>query len=390
MMIGTAKWTTRQWMVVTLVAVCVWALFAFIGPGSDFIRCYTDMVLRPERLKEVAIYPWTVNPPYLAVFMAPFITLPGRAGYILFVGLTIASYVCGAYLLGGKPILVILSAHMMWVLWWGQLEGWGILGVILGWSALQRKSWPLMFLALTLASFKPQISAVPVIAMWWWLGNPGRWKAAAAMLALFLASIWIWGPWPLWYYQGIFEYVGDGHFGPWNASLGLYALPVFLPALLLPLDREKRLIALTASFYIASPYQPYYSTLPLLCFAVPWWAYLNLIYIPFYLPTNEPRYQYEDSVLFQEIQSMLKLVNPHFYENWVKEKFIFRDPHAQAICTTGFAELIPDVLSPIRNLFVSDSTQFYPEDRTISAAIRQGRKAANRVIQHLESDLKIK
>ena len=73
---------------------------------------------------------------------------------------------------------------------------------------------------------------------------------------------------------------------------------------------------------------------------------------------------------------MLKLVNPAFDESWIKERFITRAPYAQAVCSTRFADLIPPHRTPLRGLYVTDSTQFYPEDRTLSAAIEQGRIAA--------------
>ena len=40
------------------------------------------------------------------------------------------------------------------------------------------------------------------------------------------------------------------------------------------MSREKRLIAITATALIVSPYMPYYSTIVLIAFAIPWWAYL--------------------------------------------------------------------------------------------------------------------
>ena len=74
----------------------------------------------------------------------------------------------------------------------------------------------------------------------------------------------------------------------WNASLGLWALPLFIPALLLPLNRQQRLLALAATAQLASPYLPYYSTILLLCFAIPAWAYLFafLGFLPLVLGTT--------------------------------------------------------------------------------------------------------
>ncbi len=103
---------------------------------------------------------------------------------------------------------------------------------------------------------------------------------------------------------------------------------------------------------------------------------LHLLYIPYYLPTTEPRYQESDQFFYDEYVQSLQILNPSFTDSSIKEWHVFRDPYAQAVCTTNFTELIPQVRSPIRGLYVTDSSQFYPEDRTLSAAIRQGRKAA--------------
>ncbi len=272
-MIGQRTWSTQKWMIVILASVCVWFLFALVSPGGDYVRCYTWLVMHPEWLPRVATEFWTFAPPWTAIFMSPFVTLPGRAGLIAFMGATIAMTLYATSVYGGRPLLVLLSGQMMWLLWWGTVEGWGILGLAIGWYALQRKSWPLMFLALVISSFKPQGNFVPVLMLWWWLGKD-RWKALAAGVVLFLLSLVIWGPWPMWYLQGLSIFVNDRHTADWNISIGLVALPLFIPALLTPLDKEKRLIALCATSYLVSPYMPYYSSLPLLVFALPLWAYI--------------------------------------------------------------------------------------------------------------------
>jgi protoporphyrinogen oxidase len=112
-------------------------------------------------------------------------------------------------------------------------------------------------------------------------------------------------------------------------------------------------------------------------------AGLNVLYVPFYLPTSEPRYSAKDEDLFEEYTAMLKLVNPEFSKDWVKEYHVFRTPYAQPIFTTNFVDLMPGHRTPIKGLYVTDSTQFYPEDRTISAAIEQGRKAATMLLEDL-------
>lgn len=277
----------KQWAPILLVAIALWAVYIMIGPGLDYHACYTWMVNEPERLPANADYPWTLNPPWLAPFMAPFVSLPGQAGYIVFMAATIAAVIYGSRFFGGKTILTLLSAQMFWILWWGQIEGWAILGLVLAKIAFDRKSWPLMFLALTLASFKPHIGLVPVLVYWWWSGRQ-RWISMGSLMVVFLFSLFIWGPWPLWYMEGILKFAGDGHATIWTISIGLAALPLFIPALLLPLAPEQRVLALTATALLVSPYTPYYSTIILMVFNIPVWTYFFAFigYLPTLLGTT--------------------------------------------------------------------------------------------------------
>lgn len=114
-------------------------------------------------------------------------------------------------------------------------------------------------------------------------------------------------------------------------------------------------------------------------------AGLNVIYIPYYLPTSAPRYSATPEALFEEYVPMMQIVNPQFSRDDVREWHVFRNPYAQPIFETGFLDLMPDHRTSVGGFYITDSTQFYPEDRTISAAIRQGRTVARMVREDLSS-----
>jgi protoporphyrinogen oxidase len=116
---------------------------------------------------------------------------------------------------------------------------------------------------------------------------------------------------------------------------------------------------------------------------------VHIVYIPYYLRPDDPRYQFDDQYLYEEYCGMLKLIRPDFEDSWVKSYQVFRARYAQAICHTHFTELIPEHETPTQGLYVTDSTQFYPEDRTISAAIRMGRIVA-RLINQKRSAAKVR
>ena len=122
-------------------------------------------------------------------------------------------------------------------------------------------------------SLKPQMTLFPAIAIWWWSGRE-RWYAFAAFLSIVVVSILIWGPWPIWVIEKVFSHMNRGGYDLWNTSIGFYAIPLIVPALYIPLNRRDRLLALTATGILISPYLPYYSTLILLCFPLPWILYI--------------------------------------------------------------------------------------------------------------------
>ena len=272
--IGIKTPLSREWRLAIGAAVILLVFYAIASPGLDFYGCYTRMVRHPEDLRLVAnVHTWTFNPAWIIPFLAPFVYLPGKSGFILFMGLTLACTLLGAAVFKGRPLIAILSHQMWWVLYWGQLEGFGILALVLGWFAMQAQSWWMMALALLIGSFKPQLTLIPILLLWWWSGK-ARWRSLAVCVAVFALSIAIWGPWPYWYFQGITGFVGDKHYGPWNASIGYLAAPLFIPALLLRMDKLQRIKVIAATTMLFNPYMPYYSTLPLLAFNLPWPAYI--------------------------------------------------------------------------------------------------------------------
>jgi protoporphyrinogen oxidase len=102
----------------------------------------------------------------------------------------------------------------------------------------------------------------------------------------------------------------------------------------------------------------------------------HLLYVPFYLPPGDPRFAQPDEELLRDCLAGLQIVRPDFTPDWVVGYRVFRDRFAQAICTTNFAQRIPPVRTSIPGLLMTDSTQLYPSDRTISGMFGQARKVA--------------
>jgi len=102
----------------------------------------------------------------------------------------------------------------------------------------------------------------------------------------------------------------------------------------------------------------------------------RILYVPQYLSADDPRYLQSDEELLGKYADALALLNPSFDRSWIKFYAVFRDRFAQPICLTDYRTTTPTIQTPIENLFLTDSCQLHPHDRTISGSFGLGLEAA--------------
>ena len=104
----------------------------------------------------------------------------------------------------------------------------------------------------------------------------------------------------------------------------------------------------------------------------------RILYVPQYLSADDPRYAQSDEEVLRRYTDALALIHPAFDRRWVKFSAVFRDRFAQPICLTDYRTSTPSVQTPVLNLFLTDSCQLHPHDRTISGSFGLGLEAARR------------
>jgi protoporphyrinogen oxidase len=72
----------------------------------------------------------------------------------------------------------------------------------------------------------------------------------------------------------------------------------------------------------------------------------------------------------------LRKMNPGFSRDWVRERWLFREPHAQPIVTIGYRDRMPALDTGLPGLVLANTTQIYPEDRGTNYSVRLGWDAA--------------
>ncbi len=102
----------------------------------------------------------------------------------------------------------------------------------------------------------------------------------------------------------------------------------------------------------------------------------HVVYVPFYMPGEHPKYQDGDDIFIGKVRTYLKMINPSLTD----EDFIAirasRYRHAQPVCEPGFLAMLPAPDLPVKGLWAADTSYYYPDDRGISESIGFGRKLA--------------
>jgi protoporphyrinogen oxidase len=106
-----------------------------------------------------------------------------------------------------------------------------------------------------------------------------------------------------------------------------------------------------------------------------------IVYVPFYVPSEHPKFAEPDQVFLDKVQRYLKKINPTLVDDDFIELRASRYRYAQPICDPGYLDRLPPVSLPVGGLWVADTSYYYPEDRGISESIDFGRKMARDAVQ---------
>jgi protoporphyrinogen oxidase len=106
----------------------------------------------------------------------------------------------------------------------------------------------------------------------------------------------------------------------------------------------------------------------------------HVVYVPFYMPGEHPKFQEPDEAFHQRVRTYLRRINPELRDEDFLDIRASRYRHAQPICTPRFLERLPDARLPVNGLWAADTSHYYPEDRGISESIAFGRQLADRAL----------
>ncbi len=109
----------------------------------------------------------------------------------------------------------------------------------------------------------------------------------------------------------------------------------------------------------------------------------HVVYITNYLSREDPLYSLSPGELLAEYLPHLKRINPRFDLGWIVEFHYHKVDGAQPIIGRNYGAGIPDHRTPVRNLYLANTTQIYPEDRGTNYSVKMGREVARLAMEDL-------
>ena len=217
--------------------------------------------------------------PYWAFWVFSFLNLlPFKLNYLVFILLILICTLFLQKLTGCNPWFLFLSFPFIWILWYGQAEYLSAAGLILFCYGKKEKKVFWLGIGLFLASLKPHITGPALLLMLFQLKN---WRLRLSsfwlLFPLLIFSFFQWGlGWPVEWLSNILNPIFYDSYN--NASLWVWvgpaALLLWIPALLIPVKEEPKVVLFICTTLLSMPYVPPYSQLLLYFFPMPVWVWV--------------------------------------------------------------------------------------------------------------------
>lgn len=105
------------------------------------------------------------------------------------------------------------------------------------------------------------------------------------------------------------------------------------------------------------------------------------LYLGNYLPMSNERFRQTDAEILADYLPTLKRINPAFDEGWVKQSWVFKAPYAQPVVTSEYRHHIPPHATPLRNVYLANMFQVYPQDRGQNYSVRMANDVARIILE---------
>lgn len=106
----------------------------------------------------------------------------------------------------------------------------------------------------------------------------------------------------------------------------------------------------------------------------------HIVYIFNYLNHQHPFLNMSKLQLLQTYLPALQKIFPDFKESWIEQSFLTRADYATPVYIFQYSLIKPPFETPIKGLYLANTSQIYPEDRNTSNGIAIGMEVVKRLL----------
>jgi|tagenome__1003787_1003787.scaffolds.fasta_scaffold20921203_2 protoporphyrinogen oxidase len=106
----------------------------------------------------------------------------------------------------------------------------------------------------------------------------------------------------------------------------------------------------------------------------------HILYVANYVDPADPLLDLDADALLAHYLPALRQVRPDFDTAWIRDRWLFREPHGQPIVDVGYRRRLAPMRTGIPGLLLGNTTHVYPEDRGTNYAVRLGNDVARELL----------
>lgn len=111
-----------------------------------------------------------------------------------------------------------------------------------------------------------------------------------------------------------------------------------------------------------------------------WYSGKNILYLTNYLDRTDPLFKMSKDDLLELYLPHLSKFNTEFDRSWITKVHYNALSAAQPIIGTNYSKVIANHRTPVKKLYLANTTQIYPEDRGTNYSFKMGRELAATIL----------
>ncbi len=102
----------------------------------------------------------------------------------------------------------------------------------------------------------------------------------------------------------------------------------------------------------------------------------HLLYVGGYYSQGHPYFKMKKEEVFEEFLPYLKKINPNFHQSSIINHQSSKSLFAQPVISINYSKIMPQIKTPMKNVYLANQSLIYPWDRGVNYAIKLGEEVA--------------